>query len=85
VGDPVIHEQNGTVITRYEGSQNYGNNMDCTWVIDAGPSTTARIQLQVLNSDLQWAPNDSTCATYDQVEILNCMSHIKELGIDKIT
>ena len=56
------------IITRREGVSLYGNNYKCSWMIDAGEFK--KIKLTILSTDLQWAPTYTTCAGYDNLEII---------------
>ena len=59
----------GQIKTLYPGSSYYDNNMDCTWVIDAGEGDERAISLTVERSHLQWAPSGAICPGYDYMEI----------------
>lgn len=60
-------EAQGYIKTREREDGFYGNNLDCSWKIDAGEGK--RIKLTVLNSDLQWSADYATCYGYDALDI----------------
>ena len=70
----IITENEGTIITLYDGDTYYRNNQHCVWVIDASggdPASQARIQITVESSSLQWTPENAICNGYDYIEIRN--------------
>lgn len=71
--DTITDEVEGVIITRREGESLYGNNYKCSWMIDAGEYK--KIKLTILSTDLQWAPTYTTCAGYDNLEIIEGQSN----------
>ncbi|KAJ8302629.1 hypothetical protein KUTeg_019025, partial [Tegillarca granosa] len=57
----------GTIQTVESSKTFYGNNLECSWIIDGGANT--RIQLNVTGVDLQWAPTYTLCTDYDNLQI----------------
>jgi len=60
-------QSKGTILSLEEGELFYGDNIKCSWRIDAGQGM--RIKLTVVNMDLQWSAEYATCFDYDQLEV----------------
>ncbi|KAJ8321503.1 hypothetical protein KUTeg_000943 [Tegillarca granosa] len=63
----ITRQTSGTIQTVESSKTFYGNNLECSWIIDGGPNT--RIQLNVTGVDLQWAPTYTLCTDYDNLQI----------------
>ena len=60
-------ETEGSIYTLYPGDSHYRNNQECVWMIDAGEGN--RVEITVVSSELQWAPQSAICPGYDHVAI----------------
>ena len=66
-----ITENNGTIKTLYAGDSSYRKEQECTWFIDAGTNKNTKVQFTVVQSELEWVPEDSICVGYDYIQIRN--------------
>ncbi|KAH3773094.1 uncharacterized protein LOC127846729 [Dreissena polymorpha] len=66
VGIANVHE--GVIITRVEGQQYHGDNMDCSWAVVA--PRNHRLKVTVTKVDLDWSPSYASCAGYDFMRVV---------------
>lgn len=63
----ITGETTGVIKTLVSGTSQYGNNLNCGWVINGG--TGNRIQMLIGGVDLQSAPVYTSCGGYDNLSI----------------
>lgn len=70
-GQPVVISgvNSGRIKTLVNGTVHYGKRMKCTWIIKAGRNPYKRIQVSVIESDLQWTSSDAICPGKDFMDV----------------
>ena len=63
----ITGETTGIIKTLVSGTSQYGNNLNCGWVINGG--TGNRIQMLIGGVNLQSAPVYTSCGGYDHLSI----------------
>ena len=53
----------GTIRTVLEGKGDYGNNLKCNWLLDAGENRRAYVH--IVSTNLQFTPSNAICNGYD--------------------
>lgn len=76
----IENEVSGTVITRLAGESHYSDNLQCTWVINAG--STKRIKLTITSLDLQWSASYALCSGYDFLSVTDGPTESSPLLLD---
>ena len=67
-GPTEIPEQTeGKIITLFKGNSFYENNQFCQWNLNAGSGN--RIQIEVDQWKLQYAPPRALCDSYDHIKV----------------
>lgn len=61
-------ESTGIIHTIALGAGSYGNNVDCSWKINAGDGN--QLHMKILSSNLEYTPPYTSCFTRDSLFIL---------------
>nr|XP_034338569.1 uncharacterized protein LOC105329838 isoform X2 [Crassostrea gigas] len=61
-------ESTGIIHTIASGASSYGNNVDCSWKINAGDGN--QLHMKILSSNLEYTPPYTSCFTRDSLFIL---------------
>eukprot|EP00105_Crassostrea_gigas_P001463 XP_011413658.1 PREDICTED: exoskeleton protein RP43-like [Crassostrea gigas] len=61
-------ESTGIIHTMALGAGTYGNNVDCSWKINAGDGN--QLHMKILSSNLEYTPPYTSCFTRDSLFIL---------------
>lgn len=61
-------ESTGIIHTIALGAGTYGNNLDCSWKINAGVGN--QLHMKILSSNLEYTPPYTSCFTRDSLFIL---------------
>lgn len=61
-------ESTGIIHTVASGAGSYGNNVDCSWKINAGDGN--QLHMKILSSNLEYTPPYTSCFTRDSLFIL---------------